>query len=173
MNIFKTFLTAVVIIFFTATTAFAAPDPLALNVSTVDTESGQHFKKGYEQKHDEFDKDPIKVLESRKAKIKSLLKEGKIDKETADEKTTRIDLKIKEIQSFNKLSLQQKKDKLINDCRTAVEKRVQEGKLDRTKADTIIKNYTEKINKWDGNGYPQLHHKHFKGKYKKIENDSM
>lgn len=173
MKISRILLNAVVITLFTATTttAFAAPDPL-LNGSAIFTESEQHFKKGFEQKHEEFDKDPIKMLERRKEKIKLLLEEGKIDKKEADEITARIDLKIKEIQSFNKLSLQKKKEKLVNDCRAAVEKRVQEGKLDRSKADTIIKNYTEKINKWDGNGYPQFHSKRFKGKCKKIEVDS-
>lgn len=167
MNISKLLSTVVVIISLTTTTAFATIDTPVSNGSTqnhIVTEPKQDIKKDFKQKHDEFNKDPIKALENRKVKIQSLLKEGKITKEKADKKTARIDSKIKEIQTFNKLTLQQKKDKLINDCKTSVEKLVKEGKLDRTKADTILKNHTEKINKWDGNGYPQFHSKRSKGK---------
>lgn len=170
MNISKIFSVAAVIISLTATTAFGATDIMTSNgtrQNSVVTESKPHVKKECKQKHEEFSKDPLRALESRKVKIQSLLKEGKITKENADERIARIDSKIKEIQSFNKLTLPQKKDKLIYDCKASVEKLVKEGKLDRVKADTLLKNYSEKINKWDGNGYPHFHTKCSKGECKK------
>lgn len=165
MNISRIFLIAAVIISLTANTAFAAPVTNEPQQNSFTRESG----KDLELKHDEeFAKDPIKALQNRKEKIQALLKEGKITKEKADEKIARIDSKIKEIESFNKLTLKQKKEKLIDDCRASVEKRVKEGKLDKAEADTILKNYTEKINKWDGKGYPHFHLKSGKeGKCKK------
>ncbi len=169
MNLTKIFSTAAVIISLTATTTFAATDfstsKESLSSTTI-TESRQYADKDLKdlkEKHrkfrEEFRKDPINALESRKSEIQSLLKEGKITKEEADKKIERLDSKIKEIQNFNRLTLPQKKDKLINDCKSSLEKRVKEGKIDRNKADQIIKDYTEKINKWDGNGYPQFHSK--------------
>lgn len=113
--------------------------------------------KDFRHNREEFNKDPVKFLEEKKIKIQTLLKEGKITKEKADEITARLDSKIKEIQSFNKLTLQQKREKLINDCRTLIDKQVKEGKLDSAKASGIISDYTEKINKWDGTGYPFYH----------------
>ena len=58
----------------------------------------------------------------------------------------KIDAKIKEIESFNKLSVKQKKEKLISDFKLRVEQKVTEGKLDRAKADTLIKDFTEETN---------------------------
>ncbi len=158
MNFSKVFSTAAIIISLTASSAFAsagikAHDYLVENSSKE--ESGRCDKKDFRQKHEEFQKDPIKALESGKEKVQTLLKEGKISKEKADEITSKIDSKINEIKNFNKLDLKQKKDKLINDCKSHIEKRVKEGKLDKDKADALLKDYTEKINNWDGKGYPQ------------------
>lgn len=119
--------------------------------------SKEHVEKDNMKMRDEFEKEPLKLLENRKAEIQSLLKDGKITKEEAAGKIERFDIRIKEIQSFNRLTLKQKKDKLTKDCKKYLDKQVAEGKLDKTKADTIFKKYSERINKWDGNGYPKFH----------------
>lgn len=104
-------------------------------------------------------KDPIKMLEQRKANVRQELSEGKITKEEADNKIARIDKKIKDIQEFNKLPLKEKKEKLINSFTARVDKKVQEGELTRDNADKMISKFKAKVEKWDGNGYPF----HFKG----------
>lgn len=172
MNISRILSTAALVISLSAAPAFAESfNPVAEKNVTIahtrqDIKDSEQGLKDSGKKCDEFRKDPVKALEAKKAKIQTLLKEGKITKEKAEEITARIDTKIKEIESFNKLSLQQKKDKLISDCRSYVEKQVKEGKLDRAKADELIKKYTEKINKWDGSGYPKYHSERSEHRFK-------
>ncbi len=97
--------------------------------------------------------DPVKLLESRKEKIQAQLKDGKITKEQADKELAAIDAQIKQINDFNALTLDQKKQKLIDDFKANIEKQVTAGKLTREKADQMIKNYTDKMSKWDGKGF--------------------
>ncbi len=111
-------------------------------------------------------KDPLKRLQEKREKIQSLLKEGKITKEKADSITSRIDSKIKKIEEFNKLSPEQKKEKLMNDFKERLEKKVKDGRLTRGKADSMLKEFTEKVQKWDGNGYPGFLGKGLKNEYK-------
>ncbi len=153
MKFFRTLAPVLLSACLLTSTAFAAP--------------GNPNAPGIEAKHqkcEDFSKDPVKALESKKERIQSRLKEGKISKEKADAITARIDAKIKEVNEFNKLTPPQKKAKLINDFKTSMERRVKEGKLTRENADTILKDFTEKVNQWDGNGYPKFHGKGFKGK---------
>lgn len=116
------------------------------------------------EKHEEFHRDPIKVLESRKEKIQTMLKEGKITKEKADAITARINAKISEIQEFNKLTVKQKKEKLMSDFKAHAEKKIEKGKITREKADAMLREFAEKIEKWDGNGYPSFRMRSFKEK---------
>lgn len=162
---------AVITTCLTATAAFAAPDvssPSNVAVSqqksdTVKKERKDFKGEGFKHKHDGIkQQDPIKALQRKKEKIQTLLKDGKITKEKADAIIARIDSKIKEIEEFNKLTPQQKKDKLISGFKASVGKRVEEGKLTQEKADELVKKFTEKVQKWDGNGYPQFHKKWFK-----------
>lgn len=104
-------------------------------------------------------KDPLKALESKKERIQSLLKEGKISKEEADRINAKIDSKIKEVKEFNKLPLEKKREKLISDFKVRLERKVKDGKMTKEKMDELLKDYTEKINKWDGKGYPGIYHK--------------
>lgn len=160
--------TIVAIACFSTLTAFAAPDT---GTSRQNGENAKiekkHFKdKDFKKFREEFSKDPIKALQGRKEKVQSLLKEGKITREKADEITARIDSKIKEIQEFNKLPLQQKKEKLVSDFKALMEKKVNSGKLTREKADTMVREFTEKIEKWDGKGYPIFDKSWFRHKSK-------
>lgn len=97
--------------------------------------------------------DPVKLLESRKEKIQAQLKDGKITKEQADKELAAIDANIKQINDFNALTLDQKKQKLIDDFKANIEKQVTAGKLTREKADQMIKSYTDQMSKWDGKGF--------------------
>jgi len=115
----------------------------------------QYRKKVYE----EFVKDPITVLENRKNEINKLLKEGKISREKADAMLKRIDAGITEIKKFNKLTLEEKRARLIKDCREYLDNLVERGEMDREKASKIYEDYAEKINKWDGTGYPKFFRK--------------
>ncbi|HEX9061058.1 MAG TPA: hypothetical protein VF941_12835, partial [Clostridia bacterium] len=94
--------------------------------------------------------DPVKGLENAKARIQELVKAGKLTQDKADKEIAQIDAKIKEIKDFNALTLDQKKAKLISDYKASIQKMVTAGKLTQDKADQMIKNYTDKINKWDG-----------------------
>jgi hypothetical protein len=163
---------------FTVTTVFAAPGTSSspgINApqqkNDVTGMQGKHLKrKEFKEKREDFCKDPVKALQTRKEKVQTMLKEGKITKEKADAITARMDAKIKEIQEFNKLTLKQKREKLINNFKASVEKKVQKGELTRNEADTMLKDFTGKINKWDGNGYPQFRVKLHKGKCRNNEN---
>lgn len=115
--------------------------------------------KGHRNEHD-----PIKALEQRKERVKKELEEGKITKQEADEIITKIDGKIEEIQEFKDMPLQQKKDTLIERFKTSIEQKVKSGKLPQDKADQLIKDYTEKINEWDGEGYPHFLKKELRNK---------
>lgn len=171
MIISRIFPIAAVIAALTLTPVCSAAGTPVSNGLAVNTENKVYDKKDHAKKHDEFRKDPIKALENRKAEIQSLVKEGKLTKEKADEITARLDSKIKEIQDFNKLTLQQKKDKLIKDCRTSLDRLIKEGKMDKAKADTIFEEYLNKVKNWDGNGYPHFRPKCFGGKHKKFDTD--
>ncbi|MCX7920874.1 MAG: hypothetical protein N3B21_02440 [Clostridia bacterium] len=171
MKLTKILATAALITCFTATAAFAAPDVSGTsNTVTVQQQSDtvnkekRDFKgKGFKNGHDWMSqKDPVKALESKKQKIQEKLKEGKITKEQADAINARIDSKLKEIKEFNSLTLQQKRDKLKADFKAKLDKGVKEGKLTQEKADEVIKKFTEKVDKWDGTGYPMFHKKGFK-----------
>jgi len=174
MKITKFLATAALITTLSVTTAFAAPHVTTSNAETqqqtdtVKKDKMRFDKKGIKYKNKEREsnepQDPIKALESKKEKVQAQLKEGKITKEKADEIIAKIDAMIKKIQEFNNLTLQQKKDKLIGDFKTSVDKRVKDGKLTQEKADELIKNYTDKVNKWDGTGYPKLGKRGFYGK---------
>lgn len=171
MRFYKAFGAALIAACITATAAFAQPynSSLAESVSTLQQKNdaekkekkdfkGEECKKGRGLKKQ---KDPIKALESKKEKIQKLLKEGKITKEKADAITAKIDAKIKEIQEFNKLPLKQKKEKLISNFKASIERKVKEGKLSQDKADELIKKFNEKVQKWDGSGYPRFFKKGF------------
>lgn len=116
-------------------------------------------EKKYKDKCGDFKKckDPIKSLEMKKQKIRKMQEENKITKEKADEIISKIDTRIKEIEEFNKLPLDQKKAKLLERFKKSVDKRVEKGRITPEEADKMIREYTEKIEKWDGNGYPRLH----------------
>ena len=152
MKVLKLLAFATAMIFLTATTAFAMPGQ--------ETEKGFMFEKN---KCADFDKDPIKALECRKEKVQSMLKEGKITKEEAAEKTARIDAKIAKVKEFNKLTLPQKRARLVEDFKASVDSRVKDGRLTKEKADSMIKEFNDMVAKWDGNGYPRMSGKWIKG----------
>lgn len=162
MKFFRMLVPALISAFLLTSTAFAAPDKPNLPGVGITKQNCENFRK-----------DPVKALENKKEKIQSMLKEGKITKEKADAITARINVRIHEINEFNKLTIQQKKTKLINDFRTSVENKVKEGKLTKEKANVMLKDYSDKLNKWDGSGYPKVHGKGFKGKGKHDCNDNM
>ena len=151
MRFLKLFVFAAAITFLTAVTAFAAPTQGTERDSVIGN-----------KKCADFDKDPVKALECRKAKIQSMLKAGEITKEEAAEKTARIDARIAKINEFNKLTLPQKKAKLIEDFKASVNNKVKDGRITQEKADTLTREFNEMIGNWDGNGYPWLQGKWFK-----------
>jgi lipoate-protein ligase A len=149
MKIAKCLVTAALFASLTTASGAAFTIPDSVHLSTT-TQSQQIINTERRQE------DPIKALENKKEQIQSRLKEGKITTEKADAITARIDTKIREIQEFNKLSVPQKKDKLIREFKARMDKKVSEGRLTQDKADELIKNYTEKVNQWDGQGYPKF-----------------
>lgn len=112
-----------------------------------------------EQDRKQTNEDPIKRLQEMKESIAKKAAEGKIDQKKADEITAKINEKIKQLEELNKLAPAQKKEKLKSMFKDAIDKKVNDGKLTRDKADEIIKKHNEKIDKWDGQGYPPVNFK--------------
>ncbi len=151
MKILKLFACVTVIAFLTSTTAF-----------TVLAQGTERDPVIGDKKCADFEKDPVKALECRKAKVQSMLKEGRITKEEAAEKIVRIDAAIAKINEFNKLALPQKKAKLMEEFKTSVNSRVKDGRITREKGDAMTREFNEMITNWDGNGYPWLQGQWFK-----------
>ena len=151
---------SVIVACLSATAVFAVPEKQDSPGINMRQQKVNHCKFKFGDKEQQVD--PIKALENKKEKINTLLKENKISKEKADAMIARIDAKLKKINEFNKLAPQQKKEKLINDFKSVIEKRIKDGRLDRNKGDELIKDFTEKVNNWDGKGYPMFHKRGFK-----------
>lgn len=117
-------------------------------------------------KGSEAEIDPIEKLKNKKQKVRELLDAGKITKEEADDLNAKIGAKIKEIEEFNKLTVEQKREKLTKRFKEKVDRKVKEGKLPRKKADQIIKEFNKKIEEWDGSGYPSFMRKSYLKKHK-------
>lgn len=132
--------------------------PVAQNVA----EHIVHFeKKGlsrqeFEKFSEELKNNPVKALEDRKAEIESAVKEGKLPREKADKMIDHINKIISSVKDFDKLSVTQKKEKLKKDFNTIIEKKIEKGYINKDKADALIKDFGDKIEKWDGKGYPQF-----------------
>lgn len=147
-----------VIVLLTSSSVVAAP--------VIQENDVKENKTEWRNKYDDFEKNPITALEENKNEILQLLKEDKLTKEKADAIISRIDAKISKIKAFEKLPLAQKKEALIKDCKARLDTLVKDGKIQKDKADAILKKYTEKIQNWDGIGYPDFHDKGIKGKGK-------
>lgn len=157
MKLIKILIAGAMIASFTATAAFAAPGGAPAPSSAQ--QQAHHEKKEFSTQED-----PVKLLESKKARIQDKLKEGKIPQEKADLITKKIDARIQKVKEFDKLSVQQKKDMLKSDFKASLDKRVKEGKVDQGKADELFKKFTDKVNQWDGKGYPRFFSKGLSGK---------
>lgn len=179
MKIRKLLSIVAVVACFSATAVFAAPE-----ISNPGDDAGQKKMIDTKDKNEledmrdeqqEFSKDPIKDMERRKEKVQSLLKEGKISKEKADEITKKLDEKIKKIKEFNKLPLEKKKEKLINDFKARIDKEVKDGRIPKEKADELLKEFTRRIEQWDGKGYPKFYNRemnHGKKPCKELDKDN-
>lgn len=160
MKLFRTLAITAIAVSISFTTVFASgTEANRKEPKDLQKDHGKRIEKRIEKEFpkgrlDKLEKDPIKILESQKERVKSLLEEGKISREKADAIISRIDEKIKRIREFNKLPLDEKKEKLKAGFRKFIEKQVERGKLSREKADELIKKYDKQIEKWDGNGYP-------------------
>ncbi len=149
-----------IILGLTTSTVFATPGE-----ATPKNEEHQIRQKHGHRDHAKFEKDPIKALECKKERVLKLYQDGKLTKEKADEIVAKIDNKILEIKDFQKLPLDQKKEKLLKDCETRLNEMVKNGKMDQKTAEDKFKDYVEKINSWDGTGYPRFHGKRMHEKH--------
>lgn len=180
MKLVKIIVSAALATCLTATAAFAAPaagseEPVNPAQQSDTSKKGKMQLEDKEFRHRDKgiwnQQDPVKALQSRKEKIQSKLKDGKISKEKADKITAKIDTKIKEIQEFNKLTLQQKKDKLESRFKSSLDKRIKNGKLTQDKADKLLKDYSDRLKSWDGKGYPMPGKRGSGEKYKQKSNE--
>lgn len=101
-------------------------------------------------------RDPIKALEAKKERVQAKFKAGKITKQEADEAIAKIDAKIKKVEEFNQLKPDQKKEWLINHFTEKINQKVSDGKLSKEEGQKLIERVTEKVQEWDGEGYPNL-----------------
>lgn len=100
--------------------------------------------------------DPSQMAEKQKEYILKRVADGKLSQEEADKQIAAIDKRVAEMKAFESLTLDQKKEKLLNDFTTALNKRVSEGKLTQEKADQSIAKFKEGIEKWDGTRPPSF-----------------
>ena len=152
MNIRQLAASTAFILTLTTSAAFATPYEKA-----PEKEEKQMCPKHGHRRHGAFEKDPLKALEQKREEVLRLLKDGKLTKEKADEIISRIDSKMAEIKEFQKLPLEQRKEKLIKDCETRLNQMIKDGKIQQKDAETKFKEYVDKINRWDGTGYPIFH----------------
>lgn len=152
---------AVIIASLSATSAFAIPVTACAETVKYDIAESKRIR---HKNCGECMEDPIARLENKKSEVLKMLDEGKITKENADAVIKKIDSRIAEIKDFNKLTLDQKREKLIEDCKSRLDLLVKDGKIDKKKADDIQKSYTDKIKQWDGVGYPKFFGEGMKGK---------
>ncbi|MGJ7044890.1 hypothetical protein [Thermoanaerobacterium thermosulfurigenes] len=130
--------------------------------------------------------DPIQTLENLKTKIEEKYSQGKISQDEENKILAKINTAEQKIEDFNNMTLDQKKQTLIDDFTNIVNNQVKNGKITQDKANTLIKNFTDKVNKWDGNGYPQfvtrylkkymgvVHEKFsFMGRFKKVLDEAV
>jgi len=169
MKISRIILATAILVNLFAVSAFAVPtdskttSPVKTEKRNIDNKKDKDVHIGHNKCKNgecrgEF-KDPIKSLENRKETILKLQKEGKISKEEADKKIKKIDSRIKGIEEFNKLSVEQKRAKLIDKFKEIMALQVKKGKITQEKADELISDYAKKIQQWDGTGMPKFYHK--------------
>ncbi|QSZ26974.1 hypothetical protein ACETAC_08885 [Aceticella autotrophica] len=163
MNSKKIIATSVIGIMLLTATAFAATT--AVPSANANMKHQGVFQKG----------DPIQRLEDLKSKITEKFKAGKISQDEENKMLTKINDAEQKIKDFNNMTLDQKKQTLIKDFTARINQRVKDGKLTQDKANSMIQNFTDKVNKWDGKGYPKelrglfgmKMHKNADGRFKK------
>lgn len=162
MKILKTLFLTLLLSCLLFSSVFAITDkdnPVNEQDQTIQNERGKYPG---ESKKIEDQGNPIENLKMKKKIIESLRKEGKISDEKAAELQKILDERIKKNEEFNKLPLQKKKEILLQNFKTRIEEKVKAGKITREQADKIIKEFSEKIKKWDGNENPKFRKKRFK-----------
>lgn len=96
--------------------------------------------------------DKLQELQKEKAKTEKDFKNGIITEAQAGRMISHIDLKIKEIETFNSMTPKEKKDKLLIDFSSRINKFVKSGGLKQDVADQKVADYKIKLEQWDGNG---------------------
>lgn len=152
MKVFEIMSASVLPIFLSANLAFTTLDLPRLTVQY----SHNYLVENESISARETEQDPIKRLQGKKEKIQKLFDEGKLTREEAEAKIRQIDEKIKKIEEFNKLPLNKKKEKLIENFRNFTDDMVKKGKITRERADELLKEYESKVNQWDGSGKPPM-----------------
>lgn len=99
-------------------------------------------------------KEPLERLKKRKEMITQLQKEGKITKEEADKKIAKIDERIKEVEKFNAMTIEQKKQYLKEKAKKSLNKMAEEGKIAKSDIDKMYVQIAQEIDNWDGYGCP-------------------
>ncbi|MCX7709518.1 MAG: hypothetical protein N2484_06675 [Clostridia bacterium] len=120
--------------------------------------------KSMKRKPDIAKVDPAQLLEKRKADIQQRVKDGKLTQTEADKAIAQVEAKVKEMQEFNSLTLEQKREKLLNDFTASISQRVKDGKLTQAEADKNIAEFKTKLSNWDGSGRMPFHRKGFDGR---------
>lgn len=96
--------------------------------------------------------DPAKMLEQQKQALQQKVTDGKLTQEDADKRIAELDQKVKEMQEFNSLTLEQKKEKILSNFTTSTNDRVKDGKLTQEQADKMATDFKAKLDQWDGSG---------------------
>ncbi|MCX7843572.1 MAG: YckD family protein [Clostridia bacterium] len=155
----KNLLAVTVMVFVTAATVMAG----SITVFAGQSENGSHkafykcFMKGTEKNFS------AEKLEEKKKIIQKMVQEGKLTQEEANKKIEQIDARVKEINEFNSLTLEKKKEKLLKEFKDRMDQKVKDGKINQEKADKMLSDFKAKVDKWDGTGNPAFHAKGLKG----------
>jgi len=135
-----------------------ATEPNTGLVQNGTAEQNMRACKGHDGKFEKGEKDPLKWLANKKENIQKQYKEGKITKEKADELTLKIDSRIAKVKEFNSLSLPQKKEHISTKVKSRIEQQVKDGNISKEDGEKILKDFSKKIESWDGKEFPEFMH---------------
>jgi len=156
----KIFAATLATVFLTVSTYVAPVAAIPSKVGNYQQSEGSNEKDGhskgnhFRQRWVEFEQDPLKMLNNKKDMVQTLLKEGKMSKDEADEIIKRVDKSIKTVNDFNKLTLVKKKEFLLKQFDSTMDARLKDGKIKKDLVEELKKEYRDRITQWDGKGYP-------------------
>lgn len=139
MNKSKCFVLATVV----ALTALCGASFATDTTTTATVTHNQNGKMAHSRNFEKMD--PAQMLDKQKALIKQQLAAGKMTQEQANAALARLDKIAADQKSFDALTTDQKKEKLVSDFTVSINERVKAGKMTQVQADKAIADMKIKV----------------------------